>query len=96
MAAKTTKTVPAANDMATIIAALQAQITALSDKPAAPAAPKKATVAAKAVPAEKVIDFGCLRQTGKTRASNSGKTMLVPVMGKMPDGTVVGGTLWVK
>lgn len=65
-------------------------------------AAKAETPAAKAKPAAKAsapamqLDFSCLRQTGATRQSSSGKTVLVPVMGKLPNGTVIGGTLWVK
>ena len=57
-------------------------------------APKGATAPKGTVPA--VLEFGCLRQTGKTRLSSSGKSTLVPVMGKTVDGLLIGGTLWIK
>lgn len=85
---------PAIPDTAQILAMLQAA----GIIPAAAAAPAKAAKAAKAAApadASMKIDFGKLRQTGASRPSSSGKTILLPVMGKDGDVTF-GGTLWVK
>jgi hypothetical protein len=78
-----------------MMAAFQAFLAAQQAGAPAPAQKAKAEPAK---PAPQVMDLSgvTLRATGASRPSSSGKTILVPVSGKLANGATVGGTLWVK
>lgn len=78
-----------------VSADLMAQFAAFVASHQAAPAPKAKAAKAEA-PAQLAIDFSVLRQTGKSRPSSTNKSILIPVMGKLANGSTIGGTLWVK